>query len=163
MVARIQVENDKKVADNMLRIAREIHGNRMVNAMQRATLIVLRDAKRNAPVDTGRLRSSLTNEVKSIGVMTKTLQGIVGTTVDYAPYMEHGTGTPAGNAPVRMPPPRALQGWARRHGTNAFVVARAIYRRGGLEPRRFLQRALDDNERRIFEILANETRAIIDG
>ena len=42
------------------------------------------DAKRNAPVLTGRLRSSLTHEVKK-------MVGKVGTNVDYAPPVEFGT------------------------------------------------------------------------
>ena len=42
------------------------------------------DAKKNAPVLTGRLRSSITHEVKS-GI------GKVGTNVEYAPYQEFGT------------------------------------------------------------------------
>lgn len=41
-------------------------------------------AKQNAPVDTGRLRSSLTFELEG-------LTGVVFTVVDYAPHVEYGT------------------------------------------------------------------------
>ena len=51
-----------------------------------AALGVERDAKKKAPVDTGRLRSSLTHEVED------TLAR-VGTDVEYAAFMEYGTGT----------------------------------------------------------------------
>lgn len=50
-------------------------------------------AKRLAPVDTGRLRSSITHE---LATDTQGLHGRIGTNVEYAPYVEFGTGrTPA--------------------------------------------------------------------
>ena len=58
-------------------------------AMKEAVLIVEADAKRNAPVDTGRLRASITNEVRKIAGAV--LEGRVGTNVDYAKYVELGT------------------------------------------------------------------------
>ena len=98
-------------------------------------------AKRNAPVDTGLLRSSIGHEVKStFGEIT----GIIGTDVEYAPHMEYGT------THTRMPPPSALDVWARRHGfPNGFVVARAILRKGGLRARRFMQKAFDQHKHEV--------------
>ena len=58
-------------------------------AMKEAVLIVEADAKRNAPVDTGRLRASITNEVRKIAGAV--LEGRVGTNVDYARFVELGT------------------------------------------------------------------------
>ena len=55
--------------------------------MEKACLIVERDAKINAPVDTGRLRASITHEVE----VTEEITGRVGTNVKYAPYQEFGT------------------------------------------------------------------------
>lgn len=43
------------------------------------------DAKRNCPVDTGRLRGSITTNIIS------TYSGEVGTNVEYAEYVEYGT------------------------------------------------------------------------
>lgn len=57
-------------------------------AMQKATLVVEREAKIRAPVDTGRLRASIASEVRAIG---GGVQGIVGSVVEYAPYVELGT------------------------------------------------------------------------
>ena len=51
-------------------------------AMKEAVLIVEADAKRNAPVDTGRLRASITNEVRKI--TRDVIEGRVGTNVEYA-------------------------------------------------------------------------------
>jgi len=45
-------------------------------------------AKRNAPVDTGRLRSSITHELGQAG---RDLVARIGTNVDYAPHVEFGT------------------------------------------------------------------------
>lgn len=56
--------------------------------LQRRALQVDRAAKRLCPVDTGRLRSSITNEIGQDG---EGLVAVVGTNVEYAPYIELGT------------------------------------------------------------------------
>ena len=78
-------------------------------------------AKLKAPVDTGRLRSSIASQVNET-------QAIIGSNVAYAPYVEFGTRP-------HWPPQGALQPWAQRHGFPAgkagdFLVRRAISRRG---------------------------------
>lgn len=111
------------------------------------------DAKRGAPVDTGRLRSSITHQVRW---MPGLVEGVVGTNVSYAPYMEFGTGR-VGDPAVphsgkHWPPAAALDVWARRHGfgpDGGKTVAWIIGRRGGLRPRRFLRNAIDKNQTRI--------------
>ena len=52
--------------------------------INKACLMVERDAKKLCPVDTGRLRSSITHEIKG-------LTGKVGTNVEYARAVELGT------------------------------------------------------------------------
>lgn len=143
----------------MERIVSDLHGRPMLDAMYRAVFIVEADAKRLAPVDTGRLRASITSEVRSEG---RDVRGVVGSNLKYAPYMELGTGTYVGR-PRHFPPPQALAVWARRHGLpNGFVAARAIYRAGGLKPRRFLQRAFEQNQARIVRILGDGVKGIIE-
>lgn len=105
------------------------------------------EAKERAPVDTGRLRSSITTEVDD-GLPP--LWAKVGSNVDYAPYMEYGTGGQSdgsgGRGGRHWPPAGALDVWARRHGfQSGFQVAKAIGQRGGLEPRRYLRGALEDS------------------
>lgn len=109
--------------------------------MRQATLLVAGDARRNAPIDTGRLRASIVPEVTHSG---NEIVGVVDSNVAYAPFMELGTRP-------HWPPIGALEVWARRHGTTAFLVARAIARRG-LRARRYLQRALEDNVDRIIRL-----------
>lgn len=61
-------------------------GNTSVTeALEKACLIVENSAKEKAPVNTGNLRNSITHVVEGN-------EGIVGTNVEYAPYVEFGTG-----------------------------------------------------------------------
>ena len=58
--------------------------NKIKSGMQKAVLVVERQAKEDCPVDTGRLRSSITSEVSGD-------EGRVGTNVEYAADVEFGT------------------------------------------------------------------------
>ena len=73
---RAELKRLREVQKEMERIARELHGEPILNAVRRATLIVERGAKLKAPVDTGRLRASITP--------------VVGASVKYAGYVETG-------------------------------------------------------------------------
>jgi len=150
--AQITVEGLKELQAKAEQMTRDLSGSPMVNAMREATLRVTADAKRLSPVDTGRLRASIAPEVIVKG---ETVQGIVGSNVVYAPYMELGTGTFVGR-PRHFPPPSALETWAKRHGMGSgYVVARAIFLKGGLKPRRFLQGAIEKNATKIHELLSS--------
>lgn len=58
--------------------------NKLTSGLQKATLAVESQARRDCPVDTGRLRSSITSRVEGS-------TGIIGTNVEYAAFVEHGT------------------------------------------------------------------------
>lgn len=118
--------------------------------MRQATSIVSGAARQNAPVDTGVLKASIMPEVISRDKMTT---GVVGSNIVYAPFMELGTRP-------HWPPLAALEGWARRHGTTAYVVARAIARRG-LKPRRYLRRALESNQGKIIQIFNSFVKRVV--
>lgn len=143
-------------------VIRDVRGAEFLRSMRGAVLVLERDAKLFAPVDTGRLKASITSEVRQSGIgNSMTVQGVVGTVVKYAPYMEFGTGTIVGRPPHR-PPPAALDVWAKRHGiASGFLVARAIARRGGLEPRRYLARSLEKNEQKIKDMLGDGVTNIV--
>ena len=133
------------------RITLELHGPPMLEAMRDCALLVHNEAKRLAPVDTGRLRASITPEVRGDG---KVVQGIVGSNVQYAAYMEAGTRP-------HWPPVGALEGWARRHKISAYLVARAIARRGTKAYRYFegaLERHEGDIRRKIGDAVAGIVR-----
>ncbi len=109
---------------------------------KRVTFKIEGEAKKRAPVDKGRLRSSISTDVDR-AVVPK--WGSIGTNVSYAPFMEFGTGLlsdgKGGSNSPHWPPSSALNSWAASHGIEGggFVVARAIGLRGGLKPRRFLR------------------------
>ena len=136
----IEVRGLLEVQKNLTRIAEELSGAPMVQAMQEAALYVTADARRLAPVDTGRLRASIIPDVR---MMSNEVVGVVGSNVIYAPYMEFGTRP-------HWAPPGALSTWARRHGgMSEFVIRRAIAMRG-LKPRRYLQGGFEANKTRII-------------
>lgn len=113
-------------------------------AMTRAVLSIERRAKEVVPTDTHTLQRSITHEVTPrLGVE---VVGRVGTNVPYARPVEEGRR--AGAAP---PPTAPIAAWLGRHGGDvraAFVVARAIGRRG-IPARPYLSRALRELEPQI--------------
>ena len=58
--------------------------DKIQKGLQKAVLVVERQAKEDCPVDTGRLRASITSEVSGD-------EGKVGTNVEYAADVEFGT------------------------------------------------------------------------
>lgn len=108
------------------------------NFLNRGALLVEGTAKRTVAQDTHTLQRSITNELDSSYVPR---WAVIGTNVPYGPYVEHGTR-------AHFPPVGALGGWARRHNTNPYAVARSIARKG-TKAQPFLEPALTSNEGRI--------------
>lgn len=139
--------------NNMQRVAADLHGQPMLNAMRHSALLVERDAKRNAPVDTGRLRASITSQVHTAGVMGRDVRGVVGSNVIYAAAVELGS-------KPHFPPIRAIETWARRKGLNPYAVAKAMAKKG-TKPKRYLQRAFESNQARIVRLIGAAVRGIV--
>lgn len=133
--------------------AEALYGKPMLDGMRKATLLVERDAKKNAPSDTGALRRSITSEVRVEGLSGRKVQGVVGSNLRYAAAVELGS-------KPHFPPVGALDAWARRRGMNAFLVARAISRRG-TRPRRYLQSAFEANQTEIVRLIGVTVSAIV--
>jgi len=89
---RIEVKGLKELQKKNIAAVKALEGTPMVKIMQKATLWVTADAKRppNMPVDTGRLRASITPRIIRIWIVNL-VRGIVGSNVEYAPYQELGT------------------------------------------------------------------------
>lgn len=139
----------------------DVHGEPVLQAFRSATVRMANTAKTLAPVDRGQLRSSIVSEVR-LSRDGKTVEGVVGSNKKYAAYQELGTGTFAGK-PRHFPPPSALETWARRHGfPNGYVVALAIYRAGGIRPKRFLQRAFEQHREGAVDEIARAVKLIVD-
>lgn len=89
MAEAMTIKGLKETQREMERVVRELRGGAVMGAMRKATLIVQAAAKRKAPVDTGRLRASITPEVRA--TPGSGIKGVVGSVVVYAPYQEFGT------------------------------------------------------------------------
>lgn len=73
---------------NPAAIAALAHSSDVGEAITEATVKVEGEAKNLAPVDTGRLRSSIGHDIRRDG---RGVYGVVGTDVEYAPFVELGT------------------------------------------------------------------------
>jgi hypothetical protein len=93
-------------------------------------------ARRNAPVDTGRLRGSITSEMRRDGNRVTVR---IGSNLPYAVYTEEGTGIYAGRGMIR--PRRAkFLAWQGRGAGGGWIFARAVRGQPG---QHWLRRALD--------------------
>jgi HK97 gp10 family phage protein len=108
-------------------------------AMQKACLLVEGAAKKKAPKDTGALRNSITSKVEQD---SGSIKGIVFTPLEYAPYVEYGTGLFAEEGNGRKTP------WTYEDEKTGDL----IYTRGQ-KPQPYLRPALYENRDKINSIL----------
>jgi HK97 gp10 family phage protein len=139
-------------------IQRDMSGSPMMAAMGQATLVVTRAARKEAPVDRGILRASVVPQVVRRDTV---IYGIVGSNREYAPYQELGT-RPfwAPWKPLYEWALRKMRGDQKAAGALAAGARMAIAARG-IKAKRFLQRALEDNTRRIYRIIGNAVGRIV--
>lgn len=117
----MSIDIDFKGVENLERRLNEMSDTAVLKeSLAAATLLVERSAKQKAPKDTGALRRSIASKVKG-------LEGIVYTPLEYAPYVEYGTGLFAENGNGR--------------GT------------GGQKPQPYMRPSLDENRQKIVDIL----------
>lgn len=87
----LEVQGLQETQAKMEQMIDDLQGPPMVNSMREATLLVTRDAKILAPVDTGRLRASILPRV-TVRKFPRRVEGIVGSRVEYAPFQEERKG-----------------------------------------------------------------------
>ena len=138
----IDVKGMKELQRKNEQMVRDLRGEPMLNAMRKCTLMVQRDAKINAPVKTGRLRASITPEVRVEGKAD--VIGVVGSNVDYALVQEIGSGKYA-EAPF-------------------FVVVNeaGISADRDIQGKHYLGKAYETNAVRIQEIIQAAVKGITD-
>lgn len=107
-------------------------------AMGKACALVERSAIQKAPKDTGALRRSITSKVET---ENGNIQGIVYTPLEYAPYIEYGTGLFAESGGRLDVPWNYKDDKGEWHSTS------------GQKPQAFLRPALDENRENIKRIL----------
>lgn len=112
--------------------------DKTVAAMGKACALVEKEAKSNAPKDTGALRRSISSKVEVEG---KEVIGTVFTPLEYAPYIEYGTGLFAESGGRKDVPWHYQDDKGEWHSTN------------GIHPCPFMRSALLDNRNKIKNIL----------
>lgn len=110
----------------------------MTSAMQDACNLVESAAKDKAPKDTGALRRSITSKVEVTG---NSIDGIVFTPLEYAPYVEYGTGLFAENGNGRKTP------WVYMDDKGNYHYTR------GQHPQPYMRPALEENKDKIINII----------
>jgi len=165
---RMKVEGDEDLERKLHRVV--LFGKPLRKFWNRVVITVQKFARKHSPSDRGTLRNSIHYEVSSDQIP---MRAEVGTGLFYAPFQDQGTGTQAlgGGKSRHFPPGDALQAWAERHGfqdkeradgtvlSAGWQVARIIGRRGGLRPKEFMKKGLDDSRGAIkgfLETLADD-------
>jgi hypothetical protein len=90
-MAELEVQGLRETQEKMEQMVADLQGPPMVENMSEATLLVTRDAKILAPVDTGRLRASILPRV-TVKKFPPGVEGVVGSRVEYAPFQEERKG-----------------------------------------------------------------------
>lgn len=103
-------------------------------AMEQACILVENEAKIKCPVDNGLLRNSITHYIED---NPDELVGVVGTNVEYAPYVEFGTGIYSSLGNGRQDRWKYKDAKGEWHSTI------------GQHPQPYLQPALEENRRKI--------------
>jgi HK97 gp10 family phage protein len=106
----------------------------ITEGLQKACALVERTAKQKAPKDTGALRRSISSRVEGN-------KGIVYTTLEYAPYIEFGTGLFAEQGGRADTPWSYQDDKGEWHSTN------------GIHPHPYMRPALKQNRAQIKKIL----------
>lgn len=99
----------------------------------KACALVERSAKQKAPKDTGALRRSITSKVDG-------LEGLVFTPLEYAPYVEYGTGLFAEGTGRQTP-------WSYQDDEGNWHTT------SGQPPQPFMRPALNENREEILKML----------
>ena len=107
--------------------------------LEKACLLVENKAKENCPVQTGYLRRSITHEINGN-------EGIIGTNVEYAPYVEFGTGIFATEGNGRQTP------WRYQTADGQWYTTK------GHKAEPFLGPALENNKEEILKIFKEAIR-----
>ena len=107
-------------------------------ALGKACAIVERSAKQKAPKGTGELRRSIASKVENNG---SDIQGVVYTPLEYAPYIEFGTGLFAESGGRQDVP------WCYQDDKGEWHTT------SGMQPRPYMRPALNENREEILRIL----------
>ena len=108
------------------------------DALGKACALVERSAKEKAPKGTGELRRSITSKVEQDG---NNFVGVVFTPLEYAPYVEFGTGLFAESGGRQDVPWNYQDDKGEWHSTS------------GMKPRPYMRPALNENREQIKRLI----------
>lgn len=131
MAAEIRIEGMEAILE---KLEGAIDEQKMKDALGKACAVVERSAKQKAPKGTGELRRSITSKVEN-GV------GVVFTPLEYAPYVEFGTGLFAEEGGRQDVPWCYQDDKGEWHSTS------------GMKPQPYMRPALNENREQIKRIL----------
>lgn len=131
----IQFQGLEEVLNSLEELA---DGAKYEAALGRACALVEREAKTKAPKDTGALARSIESKIEKDG---DEIRGVVFTPLEYAPYVEYGTGLFAEDGGRRDVPWNYQDDKGEWHSTS------------GQKPQPFMRPALDENREQILRIL----------
>lgn len=135
MAADIRIEGMEEVLESL---NGAIDVNKLAAAMGRACALVERSAKQKAPKGSGELRRSITSKVDKSG---DDAVGVVYTPLEYAPYVEFGTGLFAEEGGRKDVPWCYQDDEGEWHSTS------------GMKPQPYMRPALNENREQIKRIL----------
>lgn len=148
-MATVAVKN----VDRLLKKMDNIAGVDVIKPMRKAVKFVHAQAKTLCPVDTGQLRASIHMEVNQ---KLKTIEGRVYTNVQYAPYVEFGTGS-KGNGSY----PYKIKGLSLSYKDKSWVYTpdgENFYRTNGQRAQPYMYPALSRNKKYIKELFNTSLR-----
>ena len=132
----IQIEGVEEVLAQLEKVA---DTQQIGKAVGQACAVVERAAKQKAPKDTGALRRSITSEVNGT-------EGIVFTPLEYAPYVEYGTGLFAENGGRKDVP------WWYKNDDGKWVSTR------GQHPQPFMRPAAQESREKVLRLLKESVK-----
>lgn len=146
MAYKMSFSGFKRYRKSILRFVKD-KDDQVEHALKKISSLILNDAKKLAPVQSGALRAS--GRIDEINKKEYHVRfGGMGTGVDYATFVEFG------RSPGRAPPINELRTWSARALGNenaAGAIARTISRRG-VRPQPFLRPAIKINERHLLSL-----------
>ena len=126
----IKFEGLEEVLDSIDSLA-DLEG--LQSALGKACAVVEASAKQKAPKDTGALARSITSKIEDT-------EGIIFTPLEYAPYVEYGTGLFAEEGRRSTP-------WIYKDDKGEW------HKTSGQKPQPFMRPALEENREKIINIL----------
>ena len=132
----IEFEGLDEILDSLDKLA---DTQQLNDTMGQVCALVERDAKQNAPKDTGALARSIESKVEN---NNNSIQGVVFTPLEYAPYVEFGTGLFAESGGRTDVP------WAYKDEETGELIFTS-----GQKPQPYMRPAIDNNREKIVKMI----------